>query len=92
LPLSLGMVKGLYGGLNSVLQGTLRLLYSGSPEDVLQLLIDLAHPIGRGCRQRVQERGHNGHILARRGEGGKLPLPMVGFHGLICLGHGLALV
>jgi hypothetical protein len=68
------------------------LLHDSSGEDVLQLLIHLAHPIGRGCMQCVQEHSHNGHILVGHGEGGKLPLLTVGRCGLLCFERKLALV
>jgi hypothetical protein len=59
---------------------------------VLQLLIHLVHPVGRGCRQCVQLHGHRGHVLDCPSEGGKLLLLVVDHHGLPCLEHGLALV
>jgi hypothetical protein len=84
LSLGLGMVEGQYGGLGPVLYGTLHLLCGSSAEDVLQLLIHLGHPVGRGCGQRIHEHGPS--------EGGKLQLLMVGHHGPLCPEHGLALV
>jgi hypothetical protein len=45
-----------------MLEGALRLLCGGGAEDFHQLLIHLVHPIGGGCGQSVQERGHNGTI------------------------------
>jgi hypothetical protein len=64
-----------------MLQGALCLLCSSNAEDVLHMLIHLAHPIGGGHEQRIQERSRSNHILAGPGERGKLLLLTVGCHG-----------
>jgi hypothetical protein len=58
-----------------MLLGALDLLRGGSAEDILQLLIHLAHPIAGGHGQRIQKRSHNGHILVGLGESGELSRP-----------------
>jgi hypothetical protein len=75
-----------------MLYGALCMLCNSGDEDVLQPLIHLTHPIGVGCGQHIQKRGHSGHILAGPSEGGELPLHMVNCHGLAYLKHGFTLV
>jgi hypothetical protein len=45
-------------GLDSIQQGTLRLLHDGGAEDSSQPLVHLAHAVGGGCQQRIQ-----GHVV-----------------------------
>jgi hypothetical protein len=75
-----------------MLQGVLCLLCSDIAKDVLHMLIHLAHPIGGGHEQRIQERSHSSDVLAGPSEGGKLPLLMVGCHGPTLLERQFMLV
>jgi hypothetical protein len=86
-----GRGGGQNRGINPMLQGTLRLLRGGGAEDALQLSVHLTHPIGGGCRQRVQNHGRCGHVLAGLLEGGELLLRPFHCHGLACLKHQFSL-
>jgi hypothetical protein len=66
-------------------QGILCLRHGGGKEDAFQSLVHLAHPIGGGCQQRVQECSRCGLILGGPSEGGELPLCLFLCHGLACL-------
>jgi hypothetical protein len=72
-------------GLDPMQQGTLRLWHGGGTANAFQPLVHLAHPIGGGCRQRIQECDRCSHILASPGEGRKLVLHLLLRHGLACL-------
>jgi hypothetical protein len=67
-------------------------LCGGSVEDILQLLIHLAHPIGVGYEERIQKRGHSSHVLTGLGEGGEQPLRTFNHRGLSSLKHQFVLV
>jgi hypothetical protein len=75
-----------------MLQGTLRLLRGGGVEDTVQPLGHLAHPIGGGCRQCVQECGRCGHVLTGPSKGGELTLCPLHCCGLTSLKHQFVLV
>jgi hypothetical protein len=75
-----------------MLQGTCHLLHNSSAEDAHQLLVHLAHIIGGGCWQCIQECGRCIHILATPGEGGELPHHPLYHHGLACPRCQFALV
>jgi hypothetical protein len=75
-----------------MLQGALRFLHNGGSEDALQPLVYLAHPIDRGCKQRVQNCGCCCHVFAGPGKGGELSLHALHHHGPARLQHRLALV
>jgi hypothetical protein len=75
-----------------MLKGALCLLRGSGSEDVLQLLVHLAHPISGGCEQCVQKCAHHDHVLAGPGEGGELPLHTINRRGLACFKRRFALV
>jgi hypothetical protein len=65
----------------------------GAPlADIFQTLIHLAHPISGGYGQRIQKRGHSGHVLGGPSKGGELSLHTFDHRGLAYLKRRFTLV